>query len=186
MINKANPSEAYEQFKMMWMIDHGFKLGDLISELDKLREDYYDKDVSIQSLFEDWEDEYGFGGGSIWPCYDEFLTNDYPVLIGLDRGDDDVKLGFWVVYSDEGIQYSDVGSPCFATKREAIEETSANYLDGRKRKLVTRIKNGKYRYTVPGYGGRGTRAEFIIEQVTKDNIDEFKRWAQASEEEEWQ
>lgn len=185
MINRTNPREAYEQFKLMWMIDHGFKLGDLIAELDKLREDYYDKDVSIQKLFEDWEDEYGFGGGSIWPCFDEFLTSDYPALIGLDQGNDDLRVGAWVVYNDEGIYYSDSGSPCFTTKKEALAVVSGNCLDGRKRKLVKRIQNGKYRYTIPRYGGKGIHREFIIEQVTKDNIDGFRQWVMAEDDKEW-
>lgn len=185
MINKINPREAYEQFKMMWMLDHGFKLSDLISELDKLHEDYYDKDVSIQTLFEDWEDECGFGSGSIWPCYDEFLTSDYPLLIGLETKRDDVQIGAWVVYSDEGIYYSDLGSPCFSTKKEALATVSGNHLDGRKRKIVTRIKNGKYRYTIPGHGGRGIRYEYIIEQVTKDNVEGFRQWVKADDDKEW-
>ena len=36
--------------------------------------------TSLQSLFQDWEFGIGFDG-AIWPCYQEFLEHDYPLML---------------------------------------------------------------------------------------------------------
>lgn len=72
---KIDPQEAYEKYKLMWMLAHGYSLKDLIKELqDALDES--DEDLSLQSIFEDWEFGIGFGS-EIWPCYNEFLETEY-------------------------------------------------------------------------------------------------------------
>ena len=67
--------KAYEQFKLQWMLNHGYTLKDLVDEIEKIRE-VDDPDTTLQTIFDDWE--YGFGFGSeIWPCFEEFLESEY-------------------------------------------------------------------------------------------------------------
>lgn len=72
--------QAHEVFKLQWMIDHGFTLTDLIECMEiMLHEDMADSDErsSLQSLFADWKFGVGFVDGSVWPCFEEFLENEY-------------------------------------------------------------------------------------------------------------
>lgn len=72
--------KAYEVFKLQWMINHGFTLTDLIECMEiMLHEDMADSDErsSLQSLFADWEFGVGFVDGSVWPCFEEFMENEY-------------------------------------------------------------------------------------------------------------
>ena len=39
MKNDNSPATAYEQFKLEWMLAHGYTLQDLVAELEKLREE---------------------------------------------------------------------------------------------------------------------------------------------------
>ena len=76
---EQNEQNAYEVFKLQWMIDHGFTLTDLIECLEiMIREDALDggdrKD--LQTLFEAWEFGVGFIGGQIWPCLEEFRGDE--------------------------------------------------------------------------------------------------------------
>lgn len=59
----------YQKYQLQWMINHGFSLKDLIQELDELREES-DPDMSLESIFADWEFGYGFGS-EIWACESE-------------------------------------------------------------------------------------------------------------------
>ena len=72
--------KAYERFRLQWMLDHGRSLSELISELQKLR-DEGDSEMSLQDLFRDWEFCYGFGS-EIWPCFEEFLDVEYKMTEG--------------------------------------------------------------------------------------------------------
>ena len=75
-ISLQRARKAYERFKLQWMIDHGFTLSDLIACMeDMVCEDLSGSKVctSLQSLFADWEYGVGFAGGSIWPCFEEYL-----------------------------------------------------------------------------------------------------------------
>ena len=67
--------KQYEEFRLRWMLDHGHTLPELIGELQKLREEGA-PELSLQSVFSDWEFRYGFGS-EIWPCYEEFLDCEY-------------------------------------------------------------------------------------------------------------
>ena len=51
--------KEYERFKLQWMIDHGYTLNDLVVELDKCL-DEVDEDTSLQTVFDDWEYNFGF------------------------------------------------------------------------------------------------------------------------------
>lgn len=78
-ISLQRARKAYERFKLQWMIDHDFTLGDLITCMeDMVCEDLSGSEVrtSLQSLFADWEYGEGFAGGSVWPCFEEYLQSD--------------------------------------------------------------------------------------------------------------
>lgn len=69
--------KAYENYKLWWMLNHSHSLEELVDELElEEEEEGYEENVSISSVFSDWE--YGFGfKGEIWACYEEFLENEY-------------------------------------------------------------------------------------------------------------
>ena len=78
-ISLQRARSAYERFKLQWMIDHGFTLSDLIACMeDMVCEELSGSEVrtSLQSLFADWEYGVGFAGGSVWPCFEEYLQSD--------------------------------------------------------------------------------------------------------------
>lgn len=82
MLVPNNPINAYEQFKLRWMIDHGYGLDDLIRNLESMIEEDGNASgvrTSLQSLYSDWEFGIGFDG-TIWPCYQEFLETEYSVI----------------------------------------------------------------------------------------------------------
>ena len=69
---------SYEMFKIHWMLEHGKTLEELIDHLEELREE--EPEATIRKLFEMWELEAGFHG-EIWPCFEEFLMDDYPIFV---------------------------------------------------------------------------------------------------------
>ena len=71
----GSPQAQYEKYRLQWMLDHNHTLSELIDELQKLR-DESDPNMSLQSVFKDWEFGYGFGS-EIWPCFEEFLDCEY-------------------------------------------------------------------------------------------------------------
>lgn len=77
---KAELRKKYEEYKLQWLIDHGYTLNDIINQLQELYDNpYFDEDNDsnlISNLFDMWEDEFGFPGAEIWACYDEWLKND--------------------------------------------------------------------------------------------------------------
>ena len=83
MLDLHDPKQAYEIFRLQRMIDHGYGVQDLIKNLEAMiEEDQNESGVrtSLESLFKDWEFCIGFDG-SIWPCYEEFLEHDYPLML---------------------------------------------------------------------------------------------------------
>ena len=67
---------AYEKYKLDWMTNHGCSLSDLIFELEELRLD--NPNAEITELFDNFECNYGFKFGSeIWACFDEFIDNEF-------------------------------------------------------------------------------------------------------------
>ena len=65
------------------MIEHGATLSDLVHNLQLMLDENLDgSDIptSLQSLFSDLEFGFGFDG-AIWPCYQEFLEHDYPLMM---------------------------------------------------------------------------------------------------------
>lgn len=65
----------YQKYKLQWMIDHGYSLEDLISELTRLQyDDPEDSDrisSPVSELFDEWEEDCGFGS-EIWACEEEW------------------------------------------------------------------------------------------------------------------
>ena len=71
MENDYSLLRRYEAFKLQWMIDHGYTLGQLVQELELgLQEN--DLRAPLPVVFDDWEYSCGFSG-AIWPCFDEWL-----------------------------------------------------------------------------------------------------------------
>ena len=81
MKEAGSPEKAYEMYRLWWMIEHGFTLTDLMQELGQLQySDPEDSDritTPVRELFAEWESDVGFGSGSVWPCYNEFLDCEY-------------------------------------------------------------------------------------------------------------
>lgn len=67
--------DKYEQFKLQWMLDHGYSLSDLMRSLQEFQcDDPEDSDrisTPISELFDEWESDIGFRS-EIWPCRDEW------------------------------------------------------------------------------------------------------------------
>ena len=65
----------YEKYQLLWMIDHGHSLRELLEELKEYQyEDPEDSDrisTPIPELFQEWEKDRGFDS-EIWPCEAEF------------------------------------------------------------------------------------------------------------------
>ena len=83
MLDLHDSKQAYEIFRLQWMIDHGYGVLDLIKNLETMIEEDQNEfgvRTGLESLFQDWEFCIGFDG-SIWPCYEEFLEHDYPLTL---------------------------------------------------------------------------------------------------------
>lgn len=87
MLDLQDPKQAYEIYRLQWMMDHGFTIPDLIKNIESMIEEDANESgarTSLQSLFQDWEFGIGFDG-AIWPCYQEFLENEYPRMLKLQN-----------------------------------------------------------------------------------------------------
>lgn len=66
---------GYQKYQLLWMIDHGYSLYDLITELTSFQyDDPEDSDrisTPISELFDQWVDDVGFGS-EIWACESEW------------------------------------------------------------------------------------------------------------------
>lgn len=65
----------YKKYQFQWMLDHGYSLNDLMSELTKFQyDDPEDSDhisTPISKLFDEWVQDAGFGS-EIWACEEEW------------------------------------------------------------------------------------------------------------------
>lgn len=61
--------KAYENYKLRWMINHGYSLTDLVKELQDCQDEW--EDMTVTQLFECWEKEIGFHS-EIWACESEW------------------------------------------------------------------------------------------------------------------
>ena len=69
--------KAYEQYKLRWMMDHGYSLEDLMRGLAEMQSES-EPGTPMDELFHAWEKDRGFDG-SIWACLEEF--QDEPEII---------------------------------------------------------------------------------------------------------
>ena len=69
----------YEKYQLQWMIDHGFSLQDLMTELTLLQ--YENTDVldpisaPVDQLFKEWEQDIGFNS-EIWASEAEWEDSE--------------------------------------------------------------------------------------------------------------
>lgn len=83
LTDRSFEERMYERFKLVWMLDHGITLFEAFAEWRDFLDRENERDTSYSDeLFEEWEEDCGFSG-SLYPCFDEFLTEDYPA--GDDR-----------------------------------------------------------------------------------------------------
>lgn len=75
--------QAYEHYKLVWMLSHGFTLRDLYTEISNAMVEYSE---DLDEAIENFEMNIGFGSGSLWPCYDEFMGCEYHEC-GYDKED---------------------------------------------------------------------------------------------------
>ena len=65
----------YQKYQLQWMIEHGFSLQDLMTELTMLQyddpEDSERITTPVEQLFAEWEQDIGFKS-EIWACEDEW------------------------------------------------------------------------------------------------------------------
>lgn len=63
------------------MKTHGYSIRDLISTMSKISEEMKDLELDsnevILKAYDSFENDVGFGGGSIWVCKDEFLDCEF-------------------------------------------------------------------------------------------------------------
>ncbi|HBT64633.1 MAG TPA: hypothetical protein DEB10_08250 [Ruminococcaceae bacterium] len=64
---------AYAKFKLLWMCDHGYDLDDFVKALAEQME--LTREPLVETYWQ-WENDSGFGG-AIWPCYAEFIDNEF-------------------------------------------------------------------------------------------------------------
>ena len=61
---------TYQKYQLQWMIDHDHPICELIANLDRYQKDW--ECETITELYSEWENNQGFGSGSIWACLDEW------------------------------------------------------------------------------------------------------------------
>lgn len=65
---------AYRKYQLDWMSSHGYGIGHIINELEKVQKE--NGESSIGDIYDEWEAERGFGS-ELWACYSEFLDSEY-------------------------------------------------------------------------------------------------------------
>lgn len=70
--------KEYEKYRLQWMLDHGYTLGDLMKLLDRIYRDVKAEGSEIiPSACLDCIDYWnGFSGAELWASYAEWLTNE--------------------------------------------------------------------------------------------------------------
>lgn len=79
--------KRYEAFQLKWMAEHGYSLSDFLSKINDCYEELkaqepvfkgclYGESVNIWDAFDLFKDT-GFESGMIYPCFDEWLDNEY-------------------------------------------------------------------------------------------------------------
>ena len=82
MTQEEMKKRLYEIYQLDWVARHGYSLADIMHSMDELIHDDHIRDTEdgmqadIVAIFDEWEDEHGFRGGSIWVCFDEFCMTE--------------------------------------------------------------------------------------------------------------
>lgn len=86
---------GYEQYKLEWMLEHGYTLKHLIKELQMCIDEQLDvaqKDdrgvlcIYLEGIFKEWELERGFSNAEIWAYEIEYDALDKNELLGEKEG----------------------------------------------------------------------------------------------------
>lgn len=84
--NPHNPldweHQAYEHFKMQWMLSHGYTLYDLLNIIGECMTEFSE---DLDEAIDNFERNIGFGG-ELWPCFGEFMDCEY-YEYGYDKED---------------------------------------------------------------------------------------------------
>lgn len=67
--------KCYEVYRLDWMLRHGYSLTQMFSSMEQIWADQ--GETSPEETFHNWEIDAGFGSGSIWVCFAEFLGAEY-------------------------------------------------------------------------------------------------------------
>lgn len=78
----------YELYQLDWMQRHGFSVQDIINGMADIQDcdlSNLDEDDSVgledidrvDDMYSEFVNDCGFGGGSMWVCYDEFIGSEY-------------------------------------------------------------------------------------------------------------
>lgn len=83
-----------------------------------------------------------------------------------------LKLGYWVALTEDGLWYSPFkeSQVAFATKRDLVSDISTAHLDPRPTPLVKRAARHRYIYKVKDCDTGHFSEEYVIVQVTSENI----------------
>ena len=67
---------AYALYKARWIFEHGGEnlIANTYAEYCNA---LFNEDINLDMTFEEYIEEYGFGDGSLYVCYSEFLENEY-------------------------------------------------------------------------------------------------------------
>lgn len=73
--------EAYSRYKLRWLLEHGYSMDDLLCYMDTAYSDFLDGSGGYEGLAPsgcmETVEEIGLDSAEIWPCYDEFLGNEF-------------------------------------------------------------------------------------------------------------
>lgn len=86
----------YEKYQLEWMVEHGYSLEVLMEHLDDVSFEYETNVEGVGGageIFEIWKNQYGFKGGEIWACEDEWKNNEKKENTKLSALDIYKKLG---------------------------------------------------------------------------------------------
>lgn len=85
--NMLLAKEEYEKYKEGWYLTHGVT-ADVIAEM---KEEYHHavSEGAFEGSFEEYEQEFGYFGGVIYACFNEFLDNEFEEIHGEHMSLDD-------------------------------------------------------------------------------------------------
>lgn len=78
----SNEERAYEIFKRCWINQHiddiTMTQTEALYENDESNKNLHEcEDTTDGMSFDEYVEKYGFANGEIYPCYEEFLNNDF-------------------------------------------------------------------------------------------------------------